>query len=191
MATLIERAIGAARLDVATYEEVEADAGALGQALTVVVVASVASGIGSAAASGGEGFGLVGGALAGVIGWFVWAFTIFVVGTKLLAGPETHADMGQLLRTTGFAAAPGALGVLGVIPGIGGLILTVASLWQLATMVIAVRQALDYTTTGRAVLVCLIGFLVQAAVLFVLLTIFIGGAMAIFGGGAGPATVTP
>jgi hypothetical protein len=192
MATLIERAIGAARLDVATYEDVEADTTALGQALTVVVAASVLSGIGSAAASGGEGIGLLGGAIAGLIGWFVWAFTIYLVGTKLLATPETQADLGQLLRTTGFAAAPGALGVLGVIPGIGGLVLTVSSLWQLATMVVAVRQALDYSSTGRAIAVCVVGFLVQAAVIFVLMTLFIGGAMAIFGGGgAGPATVTP
>jgi hypothetical protein len=69
-------------------------------------------------------------------------------------------------------------------------LLTVSSLWQIATMVVAVRQALDYTSTGRAVVVCIVGFLVQAAVIFVLMTLFIGGAMAIFGGG-GPATVTP
>jgi hypothetical protein len=190
MASLIERAIGAARLDVATYEEVEADTNALGQAMTVVVAASVLSGIGSAVVSGGAGAGVIGGALAGLLGWFVWAFTIFLVGTKLMPAPETHADMGQLLRTTGFAAAPGALGILGVVPGIGGILVTIASLWQLAAMVIAVRQALDYTTTGRAVVVCLIGFVAQLVVMFVVLGVLIGGAMAIFGGGA-PATVTP
>jgi len=190
MATLIERAIGAARLDAATYEEVEADPTALSQALTVVVVAGIASGIGSASASGGHGAGLLGGAVGALIGWAVWSFTVYLVGTRLLPMPETKSDYPEMLRTTGFAAAPGTIGILGVVPGIGGLVLTVAWLWQLAAMVIAVRQALDYTSTGRAIAVCLIGAIAQMVVLFLVMGLFIGGVAALFGGST-PATVTP
>ncbi len=189
MATLIERAIGAARLDVATYEEVERDQSALGQAMTVVAIAGVASGIGSAVASGGHGIGLFGGVIASLLGWFVWAFTIYLVGTRVLPEAETKSDLGEMLRTTGFSAAPGVLGVLGVVPGIGGLIVTVVGLWQLAAMVVAVRQALDYTSTGRAVLVCVIGFVVQLVVFVLVMGVLVGGIAALFGGT--PATITP
>jgi hypothetical protein len=185
MASLVERAIGAARLDVATYEEVEHDAGALGQAMTVVVVATVASGIGSAAAQGGEGAGLILGSIAALVAWFVWALVIYLVGTKILPGPETQADLGQLLRTTGFAASPGVFGVLGVVPGIGKLVMTVVMVWQLVTMVVAVRQALDYPSTGRAVAVCLVGFVVQVIALTALFALLIGGTAGLAGGGAG------
>jgi len=186
MASLLERAIGAARLDPATYEDVEADPGAFGQAMTVVVVAAVAGGIGSAGTIGGHSPGLIGGALASLIGWFVWAFTVYLVGTRLLPTPETKADLGQLLRTTGFAAAPGIARILGIVPGISGLVMAVTALWQLAAMVVAVRAALDYSSTGRAVVVCVLGFVAQMVVFVVVL----GSMVALFGA-AGPAPVTP
>jgi hypothetical protein len=190
MATLLERAIGAARLDVATFEEIEADPNALGQAIAVVAIASVATGIGSAAVSGGAGLGLVGGVIAAGIGWVVWAFTIYLVGTRLLPEANTKSDLGELLRTTGFAMAPGAAGILGILPGIGGLVLTAVWLWQLVAMVVAVRQALDYTNTGRAVAVCVIGFVAQMLVMFLVMGVVIGGVVAL-SGGAPPAAVTP
>jgi hypothetical protein len=172
MATLIERAIGAARLDVATYEEVEHDPTALAQAMTVVVAAAVASGIGSAAQQGL--LGLVVGTVASLVGWFVWAGLVYLVGTRLLPAPDTKADLGQLLRTTGFSAAPGVLAVGGIVPGIGMLVVALAGLWQLATMVVAVRQALDYPSTGRAIAVCLIGFVVYVLIVGVLLVSCVG-----------------
>jgi hypothetical protein len=176
MATLVERAIGAARLDPATYEEVEADTNALGQAMTVVVVAAIASGIG---ASAGHGFRMIPNAIGALIGWFVWAFTVYIVGTRLLPQPETKSDLGELLRTTGFAAAPGIVGILGLLPVLGGVAMLVAWLWQLAAMVVAVRQALDYTTTGHAIAVCVIGFVAQMVVLFLLVTLVFGSAFVV------------
>jgi hypothetical protein len=174
MATLVERAIGAARLDVATYEEVEHDESALGQAMTVVVIAALAAGIGSA----GHGIvALLGGAIANLVGWFAWAFVIYLVGTKALPTAETQADLGQLLRTTGFSASPGVLSALGIVPIIGGLAVLIAGLWQLASMVVAVRQALDYTSTGRAVAVCLIGFAVYLLIAVVLVGLLMGAGM--------------
>ena len=159
MSTFIERMIGAARLDSGTYEEVEHDSGAMGQAAGVVVLSSVAAGFGSIAYAG-VGTGLIVGTLAALIGWVLWAFLTWVIGTKLLPEKSTEADIGQLLRTVGFASAPGILRVLGIIPGIGGLILLACNIWMLAAMVVGVRQALDYTSTWRAVAVCVIGWLV-------------------------------
>ena len=164
MASLSERMIGAAKLDVHTYEEVEADTNATGQSMMVVVLSSVAQGIGL----GGLG-GLIGAALGALIGWFVWAFLVYLIGTKVLPEPNTHSDMGELLRTIGFSASPGLLRVLGVVPLVGGLILFVANIWMLVAMVVAVRQALDYQSTGRAVGVCVIGWLAQLVVMVILM----------------------
>lgn len=162
MATWVQRMIGAAKLDVGTYEEVEHDQGAMGQAMGVVVLSAVAAGIGGFGKAGGVGFLAM--TVGALVGWFVWAFLTWAVGTKLLAEEGTEADMGQLLRTIGFSSSPGILRALGFIPILGALVTLVASFWMLATMVIAVRQALDYKSTGRAVGVCLLGFLVNMAV---------------------------
>ena len=126
MATLSERMIGAAKLDVHTYEEVEADTNATGQAMMVVVLSSIAQGIGLGGLTG-----LIGGAIGGLIGWFIWAFLVYVIGTKVLPEPNTRSDMGELLRTIGFSASPGLLRVLGLVPLLGGLIIFAANIWML------------------------------------------------------------
>lgn len=163
MSTFTERMIRAARLDRALYEEVEADETTLPQAMGVVLLSSVAAGIGVIAVNGAGG--LVVGTIGAFLGWYVWAVIVYLIGTKLLPGAETKADIGQLLRTTGFSASPGILRVAGIVPGLGSIVFLVAVLWMLAAMIVAVRQALDYESTGRAVAVCVIGFLVQLALL--------------------------
>ncbi len=163
MASLQNRVIRAAKLDVNLYEEVEADKGALGQAMIVVVLSSLAAGIGTIA-TGGLG-GILLGTIAALIGWYVWAFITYVIGTKLLAQSQTKADYGELLRTIGFSSSPGLIRVFGIIPGLAGIAFFVAGIWMLVAMVIAVRQALDYTSTLRAVGVCLIGWIIQAVLL--------------------------
>lgn len=170
MASFSERMIGAAKLDVHTYEAVEADTTAMGQSMLVVVLSSVAAGIGSGAGI----VGLVVGSLAAMIGWFVWAYVTYLIGTKMLPEPQTEADVGQLLRTTGFSASPGLLRAFGVIPGIGMLAVGVANIWMLASMVVAVRQALDYNSTGRAIGVCLVGWLALMLITMVLGVVSIG-----------------
>jgi hypothetical protein len=165
--TFVGRMIGAAKLDPQVYEEVEADQAATPQALAVVVLASVASGIGV-----GQGLrGLVFGTIAGLISWAIWAWLIYFIGTRWLPEPDTRADTGELLRTIGFATSPGLLRVAGVVPGLGAFVMVITAVWTLVAMVIAVRQALDYRSTGRAVGVCLIGWLVQIAI-FILLGAF-------------------
>jgi hypothetical protein len=165
MASLAHRMLGAARLDPATYEEVEADATATPAAMLVVVLASLAGGVGAIRATGIAGLALA--ALASLLGWWVWALVTYFVGTRLLPGARTDADLGQLLRTIGFSATPGVIRVLDIVPGLYGLVSLVASLWMLVAMVVAVRQALDYESTGRAIGVCAIGFVLNFALLFV------------------------
>lgn len=163
----------AMRLDASLYEEVEADRTATGQALGVVAISALAAGIGGAAMTGGVG--ILAGILASLLGWVVWAGLIYLVGTKMLPEANTRSDVGELLRTTGFATAPGVFRVLAAIPLIGPLIALAAALWMYAAFVVAVRQALDYESTGRAMLVCFIGFCVYMgiAIAFFLL---LGGA---------------
>ncbi len=112
MNTFQNRIIRAAKLDVKLYEEVEADKGAMGQAMTVVVLSSLAAGIGSIG-TGGIG-GLVMGTIAALVGWYVWAYLTYFIGTKLLPEPQTQSDPGELLRTIGFSSSPGLIRILGV-----------------------------------------------------------------------------
>jgi len=168
--TFVERMIGAAKLDVATYEEIEADRSATPQALAVVVITSVAAGIGA-----GAGLrGLIAGTVLGIIGWAIWAALIYFIGTRWLPEPDTRADIGELLRTLGFASTPGIIRVIGVVPVLVHLASVVAAVWTLVAVVIAVRQALDYKSTGRAVGVCLVGWLVQLAAALALAAIVRG-----------------
>jgi hypothetical protein len=169
MLSFKDRMIGAAKLDAAVYEEVEADRGAMGQAMAVVVLSSLAAGIGSMSTIGFRG--LIVTTLMALVSWYIWAFLTFIVGTKLLPQPQTQADYGQLLRTIGFSSAPGILRVLGIIPFLSGILLVITSIWMLVAMVIAVRQALDYTSTWRAVGVCLIGWLIQSLAFWLLFSL--------------------
>lgn len=164
--------IRAARLDVNLYEEVEADKQAIGQAMGVVVLASLAAGIGSIGATGMNG--LIVGTVGALIGWFIWAFITYFVGTKILPEPQTSADYGELLRTIGFSSSPGLLRILGIIPVLGSFIFIVSGIWMLVAMIIAVRQALDYNSTLRAVGVCIIGWIIQMVVFWLFFALFGG-----------------
>jgi len=172
MTTFTNRMIRAAKLDAHLYEEVEADKSTMPQAMGVVVLSSLAAGVGSITTMGLSGILL--GTLAALGGWYIWAYLTYFIGTKFLAEPQTEADLGQLLRTTGFSSSPGLIRLLGIIPGLGTMVFIAASVWMLVSMVIAVRQALDYTATWRAVAVCAIGWIIQTAVLALLFSL-VGG----------------
>jgi hypothetical protein len=165
MATFTERVIGAARLHVPTYEEVEHDPHATGQAMAVVVLSSVAAGIG---VWHGAPRSFVAGVIGALVGWVVWAVLIYAIGTKVLPERQTEADVQQLLRTLGFAASPGLLRFLGIIPLLGPVFLLLISIWMLVAMILAVRQALDYTSTLRALAVAVIGWILYLVLYLVL-----------------------
>ncbi len=173
MQSYIDRIVRAAKLDVNLYEEVEADKGAMVQAMGVVVLTSIAAGIGSIGTIGLRG--IIIGAITALIAWYVWAYMTYFIGAKILPEPQTKADHGELLRTIGFSSSPGLIRVLAIIPGISGIIFAIASIWMLIAMVIAVRQALDYQSTLRAIGVCIIGWVIQAIILMILFAALGGG----------------
>jgi hypothetical protein len=151
------RLVGAATLDVSMYEGIEADRSVTGQAAITVLLSSLATGIGVTV-----WYGLRPGVLlvvsgAALLTWAAWAVLMFQIGSRVLPEPETRTDLGELLRTTGFAAAPGLLQVLAVIPAIAAPVLVLTTAWMFAAMVTAVKHALDYRSTMRALAVCLIG----------------------------------
>jgi hypothetical protein len=153
--SIVDRMKGAAMLDVATYEEVEADSTATTQAAGVVAIVAVAQAIG---ALGQGGAGIIGGIIAAVLGWLVWSGVTYLIGDKLLGGTATW---GELLRTLGFAQSPGVLAALGIIPLLGGLIKFAVAIWILIAGIIAIRQALDFGT-GKAILTAVLGWLAIA-----------------------------
>lgn len=169
MSSFKDRIIKSALLDPNIYEEVEADKESMGQAAIVVILSSVAAGIGSIGTNGIAGLVFV--TVIALIGWLVWAFLTFYIGTKLLPEPQTKSDYGELLRTIGFASSPGLIRVLGIIPWIGTIVFVIGGIWMLVAMVIAVRQALDYKSTLRAVGVCVIGWIIQFVVILLLFRI--------------------
>jgi hypothetical protein len=186
--SLTDRMIRAARLDTSLYNEVEADVNANTQALMVVVLAALAGGIGAAIGAqlsnqGGGAVvgGLIGGILAELIGWAVWSFVMYFVGTRLFGGTATY---GELLRTLGFAYSPGVLLILRFIPFLGGLIALIVGIWRLITGFIAVREALDLDN-GKTIATIVVGIVGYLIVLFIVALVLgtIGlGAAALTGG---------
>jgi hypothetical protein len=170
--TFLQRVIGAASLDTAIYEEVEADPSATGQAMAVVVLSSLAVGFGARGFdSSAWSIGFFG--IIALLSWASWALVMFQIGSKLLPDPDTKTSPGELLRTLGFAATPGFMAVLGAVPGVSVRVFAVVWVWTLLTMVVAVRQALDYRSTAKAVAVCLLGG-VLAAILAVVIGMMFG-----------------
>jgi hypothetical protein len=166
------RLMGAAMLDVGTYEEIEADEGATAQALVVVVLSSVAAGIG-ALGLGGQNIGaFVLATIVALLAWAAWALVIFEVGVRLMPQSTTKSSVLELMRTIGFASAPGLLRVVGAVPGTTVAIYGVTAIWMLAAMVVGVRQALDYDSTIRAVIVCAIGWALAIAIAVAFGTVF-------------------
>jgi hypothetical protein len=159
-----ERLIGAAAGDPAVYEDVEVDESATAEAMLTVLMSSLAAGVGIRGLGGRSVESLVAISTAALLLWAAWALLTFQIGTRLLPQSQTRSSVGELLRTLGFATAPGCLRILGVIPGVTIPVFALTAVWMLGTMVVAVRQALDYDTTVRAVAVCLVGWALAVAV---------------------------
>jgi hypothetical protein len=176
MTTFPHRLMGASVLDVDTYEEVEADRGATAQALIVVLASSLAGGIGATGLTrSGEPLleGVFFWSAVTLIAWAAWALLVFEIGGRLLPEPDTRVDVGELLRTIGFSSAPGLLRVFGVVPDLAVPVFALTTVWMLVAMVVAVRQALDYRSTARAIGVCTLG-LALALVIAIAFGIFLG-----------------
>lgn len=173
---LVSRMIRAAKLDESLYEEVEIDSAATTQAMIVVVIASVCSGVGSGLETlifgsfslqlklSGFVTNLVVGSLLALLGWGLWSFITYFIGTSIFGGEATYEE---LLRCIGFSDSPGILSILSFIPVLGGLIALVAWVWSLIAMVVAIRQALDFST-GKAIFTCIVGWIAIIIILVVI-----------------------
>ena len=175
MASFGERVVGAMSLKASTFQEIEHDTTAMGQAVGVIALAAVSTGLGNVWYGGVSG--ILTGIVMSLIGYAVWALVVWLVGTKVMPDPATKADFPETFRTIGFAAASGILGIVTIIPILGWLLLFVLWIWQIAAMVIAVREVLDYTDTMKAVIVVVIGWLIQLVVTILLGMMFLGSAM--------------
>jgi hypothetical protein len=170
MNRFLNRLIRAAKLDVSLYQEIIEDAGTLNQALIVVFIYSMAAAYGSFGRVGATGTNI--GMITTLLGWYVWAFSTYIVGARMLPEARTQPDRKALLRVLGFASAPGILRVLGFIPGLGIVVLLAAAGWMIAAATVGVKQALNYESTFRALGVCIIGMIISAVfqgLLFIML----------------------
>jgi hypothetical protein len=174
MATLQQRMIGAMQADVKTFQEIEADPTAMSQAITVIVIAGVAALIGNIWRHNIM-FGVMNMILS-LLSYALFAFLVVIIGTKVMPEPATKADFAEAFRVIGFAASPGVFGVLVILPYIGPLIGMVIGIWSLVIGVIATREVLDYSNTGRAIVVCLLAGVVVFIVSVMLLTPILLGA---------------
>jgi hypothetical protein len=162
--SLTQRLIGALRLDAETYEQIEADTSATTQAALIVVNSSLFAAAGNALLRGGDLGGGIFVAIAQLIGWAAYAYIAYLIGTKLIPGPQTRSTWGEVARTLGFANTPRFLLILAFIPGLTGLIRSVVSVWVLVATVVALREALDIGT-GRAIVVGVLAALVQLVII--------------------------
>ncbi len=178
--SLVNRMVRAAKLEVDLYEEVEADTRANGQAFLAVLIASLGAGLGAGIAGvrveGGLWFlwGLLIGLATALFGWLVWSLFAYWLGTTIFKGPETSATYGELLRTIGFSNSPRVLAFFVFIPFFGGIIAFGVSIWALIAGVIAVRQALDFST-GRAIATCVVGWIAYMLIVFLVTGLVLGG----------------
>jgi hypothetical protein len=148
-----DRMKGAAFLDIDTYEDVEHDVTATSQAAGVVAIVAVCSAIGGI---GHGGRGIIGGLIGAFIGWLLWSGVTYLIGDKLFDGTATW---GELLRTIGFAQTPGIIFIFGIVPLLGWIAFVIGGIWMLVTGIVAIRQALDFST-GKAIGTALLGWIV-------------------------------
>tara|TARA_Y100001954_G_scaffold70218_1_gene76905 strand:+ start:495 stop:1016 length:522 start_codon:yes stop_codon:yes gene_type:complete len=171
MNNFFNRVFRAIKIDVDLYEEVERDKNATLQAGLVVVLSSMAAGVG-ALQLGASNF-LIAPVLS-LISWYVWAYIIYFVGVKLFPDKNTKSDHGELLRTIGFSSAPGLIRIFGITPDLMTVTFIGSAFWMLACMVVGVRAALDYTSLWRALGVVIVSWIFQAILLLLILTLMKG-----------------
>ena len=166
-----KRIYRAIKIDVDLYEEVEKDKSATFQAGAVVVLSSLAAGVG-ALQLGASNFLLA--PVLSLLSWYVWAYVIYFVGVKLFGDPKTKSNHGELLRTIGFSSAPGLIRVFGITPDLMTVTFIGSAFWMLACMVVAVKSALDYDSMWKALGVVIVAWLFQAFFLFLVIILFKG-----------------
>lgn len=169
---MIRRMLAAAQLKSWVYEEVEADRSATFQAMIVVILSALANaGVALSVESESGGFlrMAVGTVLLSILSWALMALIAYLIGTRLFPTQDTKSDWGELARTLGFAQSPAVLRILGLVPVVGPILYAAISIWTVVATVVAIRQALDYESTTRAVLVTIASYIPTAMILALIL----------------------
>ena len=160
MSLFLNRLFRAAKLDAGLYEEVIADTGTMFQAMMAVFIYSAACAYGGFGRGGVAGINF--GMITTLIGWYIWAFSTYYIGVRLLPEAETNLNRKAVLRAMGFASSPGLIRLLGLIPNLAGATFLIASVWMFMATVVAIKQAMNYKSIYRAVGVCMIGWIISA-----------------------------
>jgi hypothetical protein len=160
MQLFLNRFLRAVKLDVSLYQELIEEPRMWNQSLIVVFIYSMASAYGTFGRTGVTGINI--GMITSLLGWYVWAFSTYMVGARFLPEAQTHPDRKAIMRIMGFATAPGVVRAFGFMQGLGLVVLAIAAAWMVATAAVGVKQALSYENTSRAVGVVIIGLMISA-----------------------------
>jgi hypothetical protein len=163
MRLYLNRFLGAALLDVKLYQEVAAEPRFLNQAWITVLIYAMLAAWGSFGRAGAVGSNI--GMITAVIGWYVWAFSTYFCATRWFRETSAEVERGDrktVIRVMGFACAPGAIRILGLLPGMGILVFVGATIWMIVAATIALKVAFNFESTARAAGACIIGWIIGA-----------------------------
>jgi hypothetical protein len=156
------------KIDPEVFDEVQKDRKATIAAGIVVVLSSLAAGIG-ASHLGVVNFFLAPG--LSLVTWFVWAYIVYFVGVKLFPDVKTKTTHMALLRSIGFSSAPGMIRIFGFYEDLMTVMFVGSAFWMLACMVVAVKQTLNYKSLWKALGIVIIAWFVQAFILIIILAL--------------------
>ena len=157
------------KIDPDLYDEVQKDKKATLSAAIVVVISSLAAGVGAKQLGMGGSFILA--PILSLLSWFIWAYIIYFVGVKCFPDPKTKTTHAALLRAIGFSSAPGIIRCLGLSPDLMIVTFVGSALWMLACMVVAIKQTLNFKSLWKALGVVVMSWFVQAFVLMSVLAL--------------------
>mgnify|MGYP006088897323 CR=1 FL=1 len=156
------------KIDPEVFDEVQKDKNATIAAGIVVVLSSLAAGIG-ASHLGTINFFLA--PVLSLVTWFVWAYIIYFVGVKLFPDLKTKTTHLALLRSIGFSSAPGMIRIFGFNGDLMTVMFVGSAFWMLVCMVVAVKQTLNYKSLWKALGIVIIAWLTQAFILIIILAL--------------------
>jgi hypothetical protein len=170
---VMSRIMRLARLDTTVFDEVRMDPTATASSFVVAAAATVAAGLGGwlwwiqkTDFDGGKVFvqSVILGSIFAVLLWVVWLFVVYVLLTQVF---RERADLQQLIRTMGMAAAPLGLSILLLIPGInyGIALASIALFFGLTTIAI---QSVTTAEPAKVLMANAAGFVIWAVILTLL-----------------------
>jgi hypothetical protein len=172
MTQFFRRFIGVLVLDATAFEDVEADSHAAMQSVAVVMLACLGGGIAVVGLGGASLLGFLAGAVIVLGAWLMWVTAVAALGTITFAEANTASNLKELLRTLGFAAAPGVFLAFAAMRAAAPFVVALVSIWMIAAAVLGLRQALDYRSTTRAIAVSAVGWIISLGILALVSAMF-------------------